>query len=100
MTLAASRTKPRRLALGARLRGVKTALVVVLVLVAQLPLLRVYALDLWGREHYQFFPLLLGAVAVLAWQRWPRNQVTGDRGQVSGEESLLRMARRARRLLR
>jgi len=42
--------------------------------------------QLWRRPHYQFFPLLLVAVAFLAWQRWPVSRDIGERrgGRFSG----------------
>ncbi len=38
--------------------------------VATLPYTAIYLLNLWSLPHYQFFPLLLVGVAVLAYQRW------------------------------
>ncbi len=35
-----------------------------------LPYAAVYLLNLWGISHYQFFPLLLGAVGYIAYTRW------------------------------
>jgi len=43
---------------------------------SQVPLLWLHFHDLWGREHYQFYPLHLLGVAVLLWQRWPREETT------------------------
>jgi len=36
-----------------------------------LPLLVSHAQFMWTRPHYQYFPLLVPAVAFLAWRRWP-----------------------------
>ena len=38
-----------------------TLLPYLLVLLAHVPLLVVYFQQLWGRPHYQFYPLVLGA---------------------------------------
>jgi exosortase len=45
----------------------------VVVLASHLPLVLLHFYHLWmHRPHYQFFPLLLAAIAWLAWQRWPQ----------------------------
>ena len=38
--------------------------------VAAVPYTAIYLLNLWSLPHYQFFPLLVLAVAVLGYQRW------------------------------
>ncbi|MCR9295946.1 MAG: exosortase U [bacterium] len=35
-----------------------------------LPYVLIYLKNLWELPHYQFFPLLIAAVAYLGWQRW------------------------------
>jgi exosortase len=43
------------------------------VIASHLPLVVLHFRHLWmNRPHYQFFPLLLVAIAWLVWQRWPR----------------------------
>lgn len=37
-----------------------------------LPLVLLYAFQLWSYEHYRFFPMLIAAVAFLLYQRWDR----------------------------
>lgn len=39
-------------------------------LLAPLPYVFIYLKNLWEQAHYQFFPLLIGAVAYLAYSRW------------------------------
>ncbi len=34
------------------------------------PLVLIYFGRLWGEEHYQYFPLLIGVILWLAWSRW------------------------------
>ncbi len=45
-------------------------LISLLAMISTLPYALVYLTNLWGLPHYQFFPLLLVAVAVLIRQRW------------------------------
>lgn len=42
-----------------------------LVMAAHLPLLAVHLRNLWLRQHYQFFPLMLLAIGWMIWQRLP-----------------------------
>ncbi|MCH2179369.1 MAG: exosortase U [Mariniblastus sp.] len=41
---------------------------------AQMPMLFLYARDLWGRPHYQFAPFAVLATCLIAYTRWPRNK--------------------------
>ena len=43
-------------------------------ILAQLPMLFLYARDLWGRPHYQFAPFAILATCLIAYTRWPRNK--------------------------
>lgn len=45
-------------------------LIPLVALLSTIPYALIYLLNLWGLPHYQFFPLLLAAVGVLASQRW------------------------------
>jgi exosortase len=50
-----------------------SVLLAVVVIASHVPLVLLHFRHLWmHRPHYQFFPLLLVAVAWLAWQRWPQ----------------------------
>ncbi|MCA9131730.1 MAG: exosortase U [Planctomycetales bacterium] len=40
------------------------------------PYALVYLFNLWGLAHYQFYPLLLGAVGYLGYQRWAGTRCT------------------------
>src|SRR5690606_16359272 len=61
-----------------RIQGrVVSLLPYLLVALAHLPLLVVYFQQLWGRPHYQFFPLVLGAAVYFLWQRLPLRSSTG-----------------------
>ncbi len=42
------------------------------VLLAFVPILSVHAVQLWSRSHYQFFPAVLVACALLVMGRWPK----------------------------
>ncbi len=47
----------------------------IVAIVAQLPMLFLYAKDLWtSRPHYSFFPFAILATVILAWMRWPREK--------------------------
>lgn len=41
---------------------------------AQLPMLVLYARELWGRPHYQFAPFAVLATCLIAYNRWPRDK--------------------------
>lgn len=60
--------------------------VVATIAASYLPLLVKHAQFMWVRPHYQFFPLLVAAVAFLIWRRWPRATVsaTGSARLIAG----------------
>jgi exosortase len=60
-----------------------------LVALAHLPLLVVYFQQLWGRPHYQFFPLVLAAGVYFLWQRWPLRSAPAVRTRVAAGGLLL-----------
>ncbi|MCH2181533.1 MAG: exosortase U [Mariniblastus sp.] len=41
---------------------------------AQLPMLVLYARELWSRPHYQFAPFAVLATCLIAYNRWPRDK--------------------------
>ena len=43
-------------------------------IVSQFPLYGIYLKNLYGKEHYQFFPFVFVAMGVLIYSRWPRNE--------------------------
>jgi exosortase len=80
----------RAVAFRSRLQGrVVSLLPYLLVGLAHLPLLVVYFQQLWGRPHYQFFPLVLGAAAYFLWQRWPHRSAPSTRGLLASGGLLL-----------
>jgi exosortase len=53
---------------GRGLGGGAAALPALLIALAFLPILALFARDLWSRAHYQFFPLLVPGAAALGWR--------------------------------
>ena len=43
-------------------------------ILAQLPMIVLYARELWSRPHYQFAPFAVLATCLIAYNRWPRDK--------------------------
>ena len=43
-------------------------------ILAQLPMIVLYARELWSRPHYQFAPFAVLATGLIAYNRWPRDK--------------------------
>ncbi|HVJ69072.1 MAG TPA: hypothetical protein VM510_13880, partial [Caulifigura sp.] len=63
-----------------------------LVALGMAPLTIVYFRNLWSRPHYQFFPVLIAAVAMLLMSRWKGHRMEAPVAPTDDDEEFERPA--------